>query len=398
MKTMFKAFWLITALLSLNACRKQKNESVPDKNKLVILSDYKGMFYGVNAMNGLGLWTYNMGDGDSYQWASPAVTPAKTVVYNYELNKLFCFNTANGALLWSQAVGDNYYASPLIADGLVYAAGNDKVLVLSLGDGSLVRNIAVPNGYMAHSLNFVKNRLVVGTCGGHLFGLDPVTGNELWEYESNASCYHNNPAVANGIIYIFSSGSKLSAVNAVTGAEVWSKMVQNYVNDDAPVVYNNGILYLIGYSGNKVHAFSANNGEWQHSYTLPDDEGVWYNIAPAVANGVLFVFTDANRLVAFNTGTEEIMWQTSYATITGRRAPVETVTHNRVVSVGSVSSVVWANNMLYFVAEEQMLYAADMNGEQVWKRPLNDYTHASPVVLTEKDKVFRPGTAGVVQP
>jgi hypothetical protein len=38
-----------------------------------------------------------------------------------------------------------------------------------------------------------------------------------------------------------------------------------------------------------------------------------------------------------------------------------------------------------------------MDGTMRWEVNLPDYTHASPVILSDNDKVYRPGTAGVVQ-
>lgn len=398
MKTIFKAFWLIIALLSLNACRKNKDVTV-ENNKLAFVGIESGKFFALNPVTGSMLWSYNMNGSGNY-WSSPAVNKTKVVYYNREQEKLYCFNHQNGTLDWSREVGYSHYSSPLIVNDLVYAAGYGNIWAINMTDGTVAKEITIPEGRYANSLNFVNNTLVVGTCGGHLYGLDPVTGMQKWEYLSNASCYHNNPAIANNTIYILSSGGKLSAVNATSGTELWNRMINDYIDDDAPVVYNKGLLFMIGYEDDQAYAFDAGNGALKHTYKLPNGEVVWYNVAPAIEKGVLYILTGANTLVAFSVPNEGILWQKPYAIESGRniQGRMSRLTiHNRTVDISSASSVVVANETLFFIAEEQRLIASDINGGKLWEMMLPDYTHASPVILSDKDKVYRPGTAGVVQ-
>jgi len=398
MKAIFKAFWLIIALLSLNACRKN-NDVVVENNKMAFVATESGRFFAINPILGSTLWSYDMNGGGSY-WSSPAVNKTKAVYHNRDQGKLFCFNHQTGVLEWSREIGYAFYTSPLIVNEMVYAGGDGKIWALQMTDGTVAKEINIPGGYTANSLNFVNNTLVVGTCGGHLYGLDPADGAQKWEYLSNSSCYHNNPAIANNTIYIFSSGGKLSAVNAANGTEVWSKMINDLIEEDAPVVYNKGLLFLIGYEDYRIRAFDATNGVLKHTYTLPNQEEVWYNVAPAVDKGVLYMLSGANTLVAFSVANEGILWQQSFATETGRnilgRRSGLTI-HNRTYSVTFASSVVVANETLFLVSEERRLIATDMDGTMRWEVNLPDYTHASPVILSDNDKVYRPGTAGVVQ-
>jgi outer membrane protein assembly factor BamB len=398
MKTIFKAFWLIIALLSLNACRKDKDVSV-ENNKLAFVGTESGRFFAINPLAGSTLWSYTMNGGGNY-WSSPAVSKTKVVYYNSDHEKLYCWNHFTGALDWSREIGYASYTSPLLVNDLLYATGDGKVWALNMDDGSVVKEINIPEGRYANSFNFVSNTLVVGTCGGHLYGLDPVTGMQKWEYLSNASCYHNNPAIANNTIYILSSGGKLSAVNATSGTEVWSSMINDYTNEDAPVVYNKGLLFLIGYDDSRVLAFDAKNGALKHTYTLPNQEDVYYNVAPAVEKGVLYILTKSNRLVAFSVPNEGILWQQDFATVSGGNIQGRMnrfTLHNRTFDASAASSVVVANETLFFIAEERRFIATDLEGAVLWELNLPDYTNTSAVILSSKDKVYRPGTAGVVQ-
>ncbi|MBK8142015.1 MAG: PQQ-binding-like beta-propeller repeat protein [Chitinophagaceae bacterium] len=123
-----------------------------------------------------------------------------------------------------------------------------------------------------NALNYSNGLIIANTCGGHLYGIEP-SGNIKWEYLSNYSCYHNNPAIANKIIYVVDAGGKFSAVNITTGTEVWSKTINEYTENATPV-YNNGMLFMARDYENKMYAFDAANGTLKHTYTLSSGQYV----------------------------------------------------------------------------------------------------------------------------
>jgi outer membrane protein assembly factor BamB len=64
--------------------------------------------------------------------------------------------------------------------------------------------------------------------------------------------------------------------------------------------------------------------------------------------------------------------------------------------VYSISSVVIANNTL-FVSAGKAVYALSMKGDIKWSFTAENYIFNSPVVLTDFNKTYRSGNAGVVE-
>jgi len=62
----------------------------------------------------------------------------------------------------------------------------------------------------------------------------------------------SSPAVANGVVYVGSFDNNVYALNAKTGAKLWSYTTGSYVWS-SPVVVN-GTVYVGSYDGN-VYAF-----------------------------------------------------------------------------------------------------------------------------------------------
>ena len=63
---------------------------------------------------------------------------------------------------------------------------------------------------------------------------------------------YSSPAVANGIVYVGSNDKNLYALDAKTGAKLWSYATGNSV-ESSPIV-TNGMVY-VGSDDGKVYAF-----------------------------------------------------------------------------------------------------------------------------------------------
>ena len=69
---------------------------------------------------------------------------------------------------------------------------------------------------------------------------------------------NTSPAVANGIIYVGMDDQYVYALNAKTGAKLWSYLTGNKV-DSSPAV-SNGVVY-VGSEDGKVYAFGLKQGQ-----------------------------------------------------------------------------------------------------------------------------------------
>jgi serine/threonine-protein kinase len=61
----------------------------------------------------------------------------------------------------------------------------------------------------------------VGSEGGNVYALNATTGAKLWSYDTR-DYVNSSPAVANGVVYVGSINDNVYALNAATGAKLWS--------------------------------------------------------------------------------------------------------------------------------------------------------------------------------
>jgi outer membrane protein assembly factor BamB len=93
------------------------------------------------------------------------------------------------------------------------------------------------------------------------------------------------------VVYVGSEDHSVYALNASTGALVWSDATRGMV-DSSPAVAN-GVVY-VG-SGRRVYALKASTGAKLWNYTTGD----LVDSSPAIANGVVYVASFDNSVYAF---------------------------------------------------------------------------------------------------
>ena len=97
-------------------------------------------------------------------------------------HKVYAFNAATGAILWTATTTNDIISSPAVANGVVYVGSEDF----------------------------------------KLYAFNASTGATLWTATTGSYINSPSPAVANGVVYIGSSDHKVYAFNASTGAILWT--------------------------------------------------------------------------------------------------------------------------------------------------------------------------------
>jgi len=152
------------------------------------------------------------------------------------------------------------------------------------------------------------------------------------------------PAVASGVVYVGGGDQNVYALNASSGALLWSYPTAGYVRS-SPAVGQRGGLYRLGRRqrvraerphrrpavelqrrptiwwsprrrvewsglcrlvGRHVYALNAGSGALRWSYYI--GAGYPQFSSPAVANGVVYIGADDRRAFALNAGTGALLW------------------------------------------------------------------------------------------
>ncbi|MGA8215774.1 MAG: PQQ-binding-like beta-propeller repeat protein [Candidatus Sulfotelmatobacter sp.] len=191
-----------------------------------------------------------------------------------------------------------------------------------------------------------------------VYALNASTGAELWSFTTGGSNgVSSSPAVANGVVYFGCDDHNVYALNASTGAKLRSFTTGDIVY--APPVVVNGVVY-IGSDDYSMYALNASTGAKLWSFTT----GAYIWSAPAVANGVVYVAstsTDTN-VYALNASTGAKLW--SFTT-----------------GGGSSSSPAVANGVVYVGSSDNNVYALNAStGTKLWSFNTGEGVYGSPAV------------------
>ena len=175
----------------------------------------------------------------------------------------------------------------------------------------------------------------------------------LWKYQTGDKIYAS-PAVVDGVVYIGSLDGNVYALDADSGAELWSSNVGVH---ESSVAVAGGVVYVGSMEDHGIHALSAKTGEQLATYPT----GLWVQSSPAVVDRVVYVGSYDGSVYALNAHTH-LLWtyQTGYFVYSS-----PAVDHG-VVYIGSL---------------DDNVYALDAStGTELWRYTTGDQIYSSPAV------------------
>jgi len=271
-------------------------------NDIVYYGLYGEEFRAVDADTGSRLWT----NGLSGKHAGQSVFDG--VAYVTSIKKVYAFDALTGGTLWTWDVGSSDVGSPLVADGVLYVNAAGSLHALDTATGDEIWSIS-PGGGVA------VDDGIVYVCNSDLASLrtiDPENGDLLWTGITGEGSLAG-PVVANGLVYIHSNVGYLYAFDASGCAEeicspLWGGETPLVDDHQNPAVAD-GKLYM-GSNGT-FYAFDANGCEGSECSPLwvTETSCSSFDHPPSVANGVVYTTCGNSYLYAFDASTGDILWQ-----------------------------------------------------------------------------------------
>jgi outer membrane protein assembly factor BamB len=174
-----------------------------------------GAVYAVSEQDGSIRWAAIVENGDA---SSPAVS-ADGVYVSYTCNQAYDFSPSTGNLIWHHAApcGGGGGTTTVLFGGRLYA--RDVVLgnvVLNANTGEEITSFGADlapafSGSIGYYYRNVSN----------LQARDAVSGAVKWAFQGDGTL-NSAPIVVNGYVYVGSHSGKLYALDASTGANVWT--------------------------------------------------------------------------------------------------------------------------------------------------------------------------------
>lgn len=201
---------------------------------------------------------------------------------------------------WSRDLGGNV-SYPVVADGRVFATAaspNGYGTILYSIDAATGQDAWAPvdlgGSYWWSALAYGGGRLYAQNYDGVLTAFNPATGKEIWTVTlPGQHSFTSPPTFADGVVYTGGSGSggTLYAVDAASGAVLWTQPVANGDNS-SPAVTADGVY--VSYACEQTYAFAPESGDpiWRHDTGCSGGGGR----TPVLADGGVWVRDDAGMV------------------------------------------------------------------------------------------------------
>lgn len=232
---------------------------------------------------------------------------------------LYGLDSATGQQLWIYHLGEKFFSSPIIYDGIVF------VVSLKFNEAitdQYLRAIDIKSGQQLwhFKLEFQPSSLIygsvpsspvvsqgvvyIGGTNGYLYGVDIASGELVWSFKTTINTPLTPPALQNDIICIASGDGYLYAINLSTGQQKWKHEIGGLkpFSPSFPAISNQSV-YIVS-SDNTFYSLNLQTGELL--WTFKDQGMCLY--APVVTKKAVYICGSNTPLSALNIETGKTMW------------------------------------------------------------------------------------------
>ncbi|MCI4366054.1 MAG: PQQ-binding-like beta-propeller repeat protein, partial [Thermoplasmata archaeon] len=208
-------------------------------------------------------------------------------------------------LSWNFIAGAPVYASPVVADGVVYVGDSGgRVYAVDTSNGGLLWTWTLPSGAGINGSLAVDPSagLVFAAAGdGTLTAISTSTGLAVWNRSLGGNL--TAPVYADGEVFIASSSGLVEALSESNGSPTWNVSETSGISG-APALDSTAAQLVVGEANGAVLALNSTNGHPSWSYLT----GGAVTAAAVVSGGIVYVGSADGKVYALNLGTGTKVW------------------------------------------------------------------------------------------
>jgi outer membrane protein assembly factor BamB len=266
--------------------RPQEGATVSSSPEVVYLATTEGVVVALRTSDGSLLWK------ESITGLVPGEQPviANGVVYISTLESVIARNAQDGRLLWQFQTVESLTIPPVVVNGMVYFVDyipgrvgqppSDILDALDARDGRLLWRFQTTQEWASSPV--VVDGVVYLSARSATYAFGARDGHQLWS--SSVGSSGEAPTVVNGVVYLFSTVTSVAALDARDGHLLWEDSTTDWLPGEQPAVAN-GVVYISTLES--VIARNAQDGRLL--WSVPDQAF----FQPVVVKGVVCFSTES---------------------------------------------------------------------------------------------------------
>ena len=231
---------------------------------IVYFGESSGYFRAVDQNTGREFWSIKTGHG-----IEGSVSLDDGCLYFGSIDKFVYCVSPGGKILWRVMTGGPVVSTPQVYEDMIYFGSCDgNVRALSKVNGGEIWRFPAGEEIVGDLL-VRDDRIYFGAMNGKVYCLD-LSGNVMWEYQTDDAILTGQPVIHENILYIGSSDQCVYALSIDNGLPVWRFWTGDMVQSRA--VYHEGVLYF-GSRDAHFYAVDAKSGrelwKFRTEYPIP---------------------------------------------------------------------------------------------------------------------------------
>lgn len=297
-------------------------------------------------------------------FSSPAVAGGRVYIgegYHHDSDcHLRCLDARTGEQIWSFQTTSHVESTPFIHQGKLYfTAGADGVYCIDALEGEHIWHYPAVHADMSPVLH--KDKVYFGTGYGdyRIYAVDAQTGAEVWSKQMPYSVWGSPSAEENRVFFGLGRGNfsesapipagKVVALDTETGDTLWEHEAEDAVL--TAIAVQNGYV-TFGSRAGYVYSLQSTDGK----LSWKTDLGGPVVSSPAVTMDTVYAATKNGYIYALSTDTGKVQWE------------FDTRIINRNIELYSSPAV--ANGLLYIGSSDRYIFCfgADESREMIGNR------------------------------
>lgn len=277
----------------------------------VLIVSKDGKVHAVGLASGTELWTADLGSDVSA--ATPLIIDGLAVIGD-EAGVVHALDPATGVERWHTSVEGPIAGALATSRGLAIAATRTgNAVALRADTGEIAWQVALRAG-VSRSVAAYEDTAYFPLDGGWFVALRAEDGTKVWEVQVATEGDGGTPTIAGGFVYaaagldaLNDDARALVALDRATGEQRWRYASPGHGTLYAPAVAN-GRAYAAAEDGTVVALDAASGAQlWSVNSGAPNDA------PPSLVGSTLFVGDTAGHLFAFDTSNGSELWRARIA-------------------------------------------------------------------------------------
>lgn len=176
----------------------------------------RGIFFGLNSLNGVELWQFKTGD---FIYSTPAFS-GETLYFGSGDSKIYSLDMKTGKSYWNYKTEGTIYSTPCITDKALFFGSTDGYFYsLDRFSGELLWKYKT-EGAIHSTASRSRESIFFGSNDGYLYALSSDKGELLWKFETDGPI-HSSPLVIGDKVFFGSLDGYFYELNSINGELVF---------------------------------------------------------------------------------------------------------------------------------------------------------------------------------